>query len=426
MDVVRSGRTRAGPRGSNAAETAPGLRIFQLAPMNRSTARHLGLALAAAALAVSCDGGGPAEPVEGRNPEPGFTLVGEGPVSGRFTSDLWVHGSHAYTGTWGQRGANRGNTLHVWDVSEPSDPVLVDSVRVDARTTNDVKVSADGSLGVVTHEGSGDGRNGITLLDLSDPAAPVVVTRYTTDLEGGVHNVWIEGDFLYVIQDGNAGDGRLRILDVSDPERPVEVADVTDPSAFPHDVLVRDGLAFLSFWDAGLVILDVGAGVRGGSPASPVEISRIALGGETHNAWYWPAGGIVFVGEEEFGPSGARAPGILHVVDVSDLSNPVEVATFETAENRSPPHNFWMDEGREILYMAWYAEGLLALDVSGTLDGRLEEQDRVLGRAAPHGLGGGCPAATGGGSCIWAPQLHDGLVFASDMNHGLLVFRPDF
>ena len=35
----------------------------------------------------------------------------------------------------------------------------------------------------------------------------------------------------------------------------------------PHDVYVRDGLAFLSHWDAGLIILDVGNGMAGGSPA---------------------------------------------------------------------------------------------------------------------------------------------------------------
>ena len=65
--------------------------------------------------------------------------------------------------------------------------------------------------------------------------------------------------------------------------------------------------AFLSHWDAGLIILDVGNGIAGGSPASPVEVSRIkTVGGQTHNAWYWPAAGYVFVGEENFGRPEAR------------------------------------------------------------------------------------------------------------------------
>ena len=59
----------------------------------------------------------------------------------------------------------------------------------------------------------------------------------------------------------------------------------------------------------GLIILDVGNGVAGGSPTSPVEVGRVqTTGGQTHNAWYWPAGGYVFVGEEDF-----NAPGFMHV-----------------------------------------------------------------------------------------------------------------
>ena len=75
-------------------------------------------------------------------------------------------------------------------------------------------------------------------------------------------------------------------------------------------------------------------------------------GGRTHNAWYWPAAGYVLVGEE------SSRPGVVHVVGVGDLSNPVEVATFGV--NGETPHNFWLDEAREILYVAWYSLGLRA------------------------------------------------------------------
>lgn len=133
---------------------------------------------------------------------------------------------------------------------------------------------------------------------------------------------------------------------------------------------MRDGLAFLSHWDAGLIILDVGNGMSGGSPESPVEVGRIQMeGGNTHNAWYWPAGGYVFVGEESF-----SRPGVMHVVDVSDLRNPKEVATYAVAGQT--PHNFWMDGDRAILYLAWYEKGLRVLDVSGELMGDFGQQGR--------------------------------------------------
>lgn len=346
-----------------------------------------------------------------------FSLVGHGLVARRFTSDLWLHGQHAYTGTWNER-AEPGNTLYAWSIADPASPVRTDSVRVDARTVNDVKVSADGSLAVLTHEGSSDGANGITLLDLSDPAHPSVITRFTNGLGAGVHNVWIEDDFVYVVVDG-PGNG-LRIVDIADPAQPRVVASYYAGTSFLHDVHVRDGLAFLSHWDAGLVILDVGHGILGGSPTSPQEVSHLAtLGGQTHNAWYWPARGYVFVGEEDY-----ATPGIMHVVDVRDLVRPREVATFGVPGD--PPHNFWLDEERGILYMAWYSNGLRALDVSGDLLGDLGRQGREIAFSL-YGTIGGCPAGMDvEPTCTWAPQLHQGLIWISDMNGGLFSLSPSF
>ncbi|MGH7539721.1 MAG: LVIVD repeat-containing protein, partial [Gemmatimonadota bacterium] len=186
---------------------------------------------------------------------------------------------------------------------------------------------------------------------------------------------------------------------------------------FLHDVYVRDGLAFLSHWNAGLIILDVGNGIAGGSPTSPVEVSRIRTqGDQTHNAWYWPEGGYVFTGEEDFG-----TPGRLHVIDVRDLAAPREVATFRVAGDT--PHNFWLDEAGEVLYAAWYSAGVVAIDVSGELTGALEAQGRVLAISQYAGAG---VCQSGAGSCTWAPQLHDGLVWVSDMNSGLWALEPEF
>lgn len=358
--------------------------------------------------------------ITARNLSGTFSVVGQGEVLDRITSDLWVHGNAAYTGTWGQRstaaGTLNGNTLNTWDISVPSTPVLVDFLMVDAGTINDVKVSEDGTLGVITHEGSASGGNGITLLDLTDPLAPAPIVHFTTTLENGVHNAWIDGTHVYLVVDGTNSQAGLRILDVSDPADPAIVADFYGGSSSLHDVYVRDGLAFLSHWNAGLIILDVGNGRAGGSPANPVEVSRLATqGGQTHNAWYWPAGGYVFVGEEDF-----QTPGIMHVVDVSDISNPREVATF-AVPGTTPPHNFWMDETDEILYLSWYTNGIRALDVSGRLLGALDRQGReIAGFLYAQAAGAQFPSRN------WAPQFHNGLLYLSDMNTGLWVLQPNF
>ncbi|UCF21269.1 MAG: hypothetical protein JSU87_07780 [Gemmatimonadota bacterium] len=358
--------------------------------------------------------------IEARALSGSFSVIGQGSVSARFTSDLWVHdfpalGLFAYTGTWSCRNGRCGDRLHVWHLGSSNSPALVDSVRVDARVVNDVKVREDGAIAVITHELSNDAQNGITLLDLSDPAHPTVITRFTTGLESGVHNVWVAGDYVYVVVDG-LGNG-LRILDISDPATPRQVAGFYAGSSFLHDVYVRDGLAFLSHWDAGLVILDVGNGIAGGSPTRPVEVSRIqTAGGQVHNAWYWPTTGYVFVGEEDFG-----TPGLMHIVDASDLRKPREVATFRVPG--ATPHNFWLDEERAILYAAWYENGIRALDVSGALLGELERQGREIASVL-YAQGSGCQVSSA--TCTWAPQLHSDRVFASDLNSGLWILRPGF
>lgn len=351
-----------------------------------------------------------------------FALTGHGLVAERYTSDLWLHGQHAYTGTWsirpgtGPDSLRAGNTMYAWSIANPGAPALTDSVRVDARVVNDVKIRADGRLGVITHEASSDGLNGVTLLDLADPAHPRVIRRFTEGLASGIHNVWIDGNFVYVVLDGGSG---MRVLDIANPQQPRVVGSYYAGSSFLHDVYVRNGLAFLSHWNAGLVILDVGNGIAGGSPSNPVEVSRIELGGQTHNAWYWPAGGYVFVGEEDY-----ATPGIMHVVDVRELTRPREVATFGVPGD--PPHNFWLDEAGEVLYMAWYSNGLRAVDVSGELLGDLTRQGREIA-ASLYGTPGGCPAGTDvSPTCTWAPQLHQGRVWVSDMNGGLFSLTPSF
>ena len=358
-----------------------------------------------------------------RNIEGSFSVALIGREVGRYTSDLWLHGDVLYSGTWGTRQTGShssfGNTLNVWDISVPGTTFRSIqrsfSIEIDARVVNDVKVRTDGELAIITHEGSNDALNGITILDLDNPLEPTVVSRFTAELESGVHNVWIEGDYAYLVVDG-VGNG-LRILNISDPENPSVIARFWAGKSFLHDVYVRGGLAFLSHWNAGLVILDVGNGIADGSPENPVEVSRLSdLGGQTHNAWYWPEAGYVFVGEEDF-----DSPGIMHVVDLRNLLEPREVATFKVPGQT--PHNFWLDESTGTLYLAWYGNGVRALDVTGDLLGELDRQGREIAGLVYNGGSGTCNRGSGD-TCTWAPQFHRGLVWVSDMNEGLVGLEP--
>jgi hypothetical protein len=362
--------------------------------------------------------------------------VGLGCVSERFTADLSVRGSWAYTGTWGRRGQDPGNVVKVWNVAG-SKPLLVDTLVLEgATTTGDVQVSEDGKLLVVATERTG---GSIAIYGLTDPAHPALITRYhTASTEPGVHTATVErvGGRLYgflCIDPLGSTPARLVIVDLSDPAHPAETSVLTIGQPFVHDVFVRDGLLFTAEWNAGLGIWDIGGGGRGGSPANPVRLSLTpTVGGAAHNVgWLHDASGgkrWVFVGEEQPGVTGSASAGDIHVLDAADLAHPEEVAFFHTS--LAGTHNFTMDEAHAVLYAAYYNAGVRAIDVHGDLGACTDEQrgldarcdltkmGRLLGRALDPG---DLPQAV----YTWGVQYTGGRLFASDMINGLVALDPD-
>ena len=97
--------------------------------------------------------------VEPREVTQEFVVEGQGRVSDQQTSDFWPWEGHdgrdyAITGTW-----NADGWAFIWDITDPASLVKTDSVQVDARTVNDVKVSPDGRYAVMTREGAVRVRN---------------------------------------------------------------------------------------------------------------------------------------------------------------------------------------------------------------------------------------------------------------------------
>jgi len=142
-------------------------------------------------------------------------------------------------------------------------------------------------------------------------------------------------------------------------------------------------------------------------------------GGNTHNAWWFhnPVNGqkkYLFIGEEGPGAVGTSSSGDLHVVDVSDLAAPREVAFYHMGGTPNPAgaHNVWMDEANQVLFVAFYNGGVVALDVSGNLQGDLasREIDRFV------------PAP---GSYVWGVQQANGSVYLSDMTNGFWQLHFD-
>jgi hypothetical protein len=345
-------------------------------------------------------------------------------VPDRYSSDLWVHGNFAYTGTWGSR-KQLGNVFNVWSLDPTGAPTLAGSVTVPSiGTVSDLQVSDDGQLLVVSGERGDNG--GIYTYSLADPVHPAFLGSALVG-SPGVHTVTLASisgrNYAFAARNpgfSGTSDDRpaLVIYDVTQPDAISRVAVVPVPANYGmHDSYVRDGLAFVFAWDTGMILYDVGNGLRGGSPSHPVEVSRLVTAATStsspavHNGWWFhnPVSGenrYLFIGQEGPGIIGSKSAGDIHVVDVSDLSHPAEVAFFHL--DGAGTHNFWMDEGKQILYAAYYNAGVVALDVSGTLSGDLSS--RVLSRLQVGGKGN---------TFTWGVQLANGSLYAIDMLSGL-------
>jgi hypothetical protein len=374
---------------------------------------------------VASTGGRSAEAiveVTRRPPPTPAQKVGQGARTEVSTSDLWVFTGndgrdYAYTGTHAQGGGQR---MFVWDVTDPSSIQLIDSVVVDARVVNDVKVNEDASWAIITREGASNRQNGIVVLDLADPAHPTVMAELTDQLTSGIHNVWVIGNMVYAVNDGTSS---MNILDLSDPANPKHAGHWEirpgESDKTLHDVWSDGSYLYLSYWNDGLVILDI-SGKHGGTATEPKFVSSIAYGqGNTHVAWR--EGNYVFVGDEIFGcPECINGPrGYIHVMDVSDIENPKEVGKFEVPE--AGTHNIWVEDG--VLYIAYYQGGLRIVDVSGELRGDLYRQGRQIGwiqTAAGDG-----EALVPNSPMAWGPQPFKGHIFVSDMNSGLWAVKHD-
>ena len=367
-------------------------------------------------------------------------LVGHGRVQDRATTDLWVWEApngrdYAMTGTH-----NAAGHAYVWDVTNPANLEVVDVVRVDARSVNDVKVSEDGATAVISREGASNRRNGLVLLDVSDPAVGVrKIAEFDDRLTGGVHNTFIHDGHVYAL----SGAQRYDIIDIEDPAVPRRVGSfaLDNPARSIHDVVVRDGIAYSANWTDGVAVVDVGGAGRGGSPQEPRLIGQFPFPTGWNHAVY-PYRSVstgkfyIFAGDEaaRSGPNyspvtaaGTGTPGYenephrwrgwIHILEWDEdfESPPRLVGRYEVPEAGS--HNIWVED--DVMYVAFYNGGLRVVDVAGELLGNLYRQGREIARFLPLDPEGFVPNAPQ----VFGAQPHKGTIFFSDMNSGLWAVR---
>jgi hypothetical protein len=373
-----------------------------------------------------------------------LTVVGKLIRSAFPTSEVWIHpnGNVAYLGT-----IMGGDRVYAVDISDPAAPKIVDSIVVNARSINDMMTTPDGNTMVITREGAADRKNGIVIADTHDPLHPKLLSEFTEGVTSGVHSAFVHsqpkwGTHVYLTNDGT---GALHIVDITDPAHPKQAAVWKTPRAdagrMLHDIDVQNGLVYASWWNDGLVILDVGNGIKGGSPSNPQFVSQYkydldalykdveAEGGKgfirgTHTAWRYKD--YVIIADEVFGNTAAealfsggisRAHGRLQVLDIKDIEHPKSVAWYEP--DFGGVHNVWV--AGDTLYLGAYNAGFKAFDLSGELRGDLKAQGRMIGEMMPSDPKGHVPNVP----MTWGVVVNrkDGLAYVNDFNSGLWAVR---
>ena len=381
--------------------------------------------------------------VVSRNVKKEVRLVGHGLISNVKSGDLWVwpgvgkHSGKDFAATGSIFGDGEA---YFWDVTDPANMKIIDTVKVDARNVNDVKVSEDGRTGVITREGASNRKNGFVILDVSDPFNVKILSTFNDDMTGGVHNTFIYKNHVYAVNNGRKYD----IINIEDPKNPfrVGVFELNTAGHAIHDVWIENGIAYSSNWRDGIVAVDIGGSTSNekessdigfnplllkagnGSPSNPVQLASFPdFKGRNHSAFPFSSqstGNFYIVMGDEVFPNGlenlinnkpSQPRGGFHFINFSDPDNPVEDAAYIVPEAGS--HNQWVYG--DVLLAAFYQGGIRILDISGELLGDLYKQEREIGYFLPQHRDGIIPNAP----MVWGAQPYKDYIFLSDMNSGL-------
>lgn len=406
----------------------------------------------------------------------GLNVAGRHPVAG--AQEVVVQGNHAYVAATGVRMGDKGGrfgALVIVNFDDPTQPRTVARLELPSEefpTPNTLDAKVNGKVAGLANDANFPGPGGVAFYDVSTPAKARQLSFYNAN--GGVHNFFIDGDLAYLVinephfVDSN-GDGEvdqarifgntgIEIVDISDPTRPARAGRWllrNDRPKFAraginnsHDLFVQDGLAYVAYWDAGVVVLDVNdpsdvqvVSQFGAAPQATKQIRPFDLGGDPDyfdtvfpnrrfnslpgNAHYVqpsPDGNRVYVGAETF----LDEPGGIDIWNVTNLDSPERVGTIEAPAGGTKEadagdgvvldledpevlrqlrtsHNF--DVTANTLYTSWYGGGVRVFDIDDPTN--------------PTEIG----SYNAGGSAFWTAVFAGNRIVASDIDRGLVFLQ---
>lgn len=266
----------------------------------------------------------------------------------------------AYLGSYDDQG------IAVIDTIDPTAPFLTDRLSTHIRSDTDTSDSADldlvGPYLAVSHQiWNGNGFEGVSVYNtFPDPYHPTLLRRI--EIPGGVHTVQIDPYGRHLVYANSEGNNKVTIANI-DTGAIVSTYQVGEPlgchpsdSNCQTDVFAHEGfiqrhpvsgkiLDYVSYWDAGLRIVDVT------NPARPVEVGSFDYGSQNgfccaHYAAPTPSANWIYQ-EDEVGVGGT---GGIHVLDAHGCDG----TTYCTPQQVG----YWHINGHPVQAAAYRAVGL--------------------------------------------------------------------
>jgi choice-of-anchor B domain-containing protein len=277
-----------------------------------------------------------------------------GGSTNNFYAGLWAEGNVAVLGSLATKGAM------VIDISNPAAPSMAGWYNpADGGQFRDVSIS--NGIGYFAIDDASSPRGGVHVVDLSNPENPVKIAEINASNNGfhRVHNVFISDGLLYLASNQNR---TLKVFNISNPAAPVHVRDVATAGAFNdnlHDITVKNGRLYTSNITNGWTeVYDVSDITSPSWSAAGRLITSFNTGTRNHSNWPSEDGNLVAVARE-------MSDGDVQLWDISNPSRPVQVAALSRSMyglDAFSPHDPVIIG--DILYVSWYQAGLQIFNIS--------------------------------------------------------------
>ncbi len=338
--------------------------------------------------------------------------VGDFPGASTKANDIWGYVSSSGR-EYALTGLTRGTAFV--EVTDPEEPIIVGFIPHIPTIWSDIKVYQQ--FAYVVSEADSGGMQVIDLTDI-DNAVVTLVNTFTSSGLTQAHNLAINeaSGYAYVVgAHGNASDGGLFVLDLSDPANPSFAGAWSD--LFVHDAQVVTytqgpfaGLEIAFAYtgrDLQLRIIDV----TDKSNMQLIGSTSYPNAGYSHQGWLSWDRKYVYL-NDEFDETFSDIPTTTYVINVEDLTQPTFVTSFTNGLS-STDHNL-MTRGN-FVFEANYTSGLRIYDVAN------------LSSVKEVGYFDTYPADDMPGfNGAWSayPDLPSGNVLVSDMQSGLFILDP--